>query len=207
LFIILDDINGLVEKVDFANWYKSFVDEVATHYKHFPVLIMLTGLPEKRDTLSTLQPSLMRIFRVVGIEKLSDEDVDGFLSQAFERANIKVEPEAMEVMVRFSSGLPLLMQEIGDAAFWEDDDNVIDEDDAVEGIFTAAEAVGKKYLDPQVYRAIRSERYRSILRKLGEDGVFSRSFKKKDVEINLTEPEKKVFHQGFSHYPMFQQYF
>lgn len=33
LFIVLDDINGLVEKVEFANWYKSFVDEVATHYK------------------------------------------------------------------------------------------------------------------------------------------------------------------------------
>lgn len=39
LFIALDDINGLAEKKEFANWYKSFVDEVATHYKDFPVLI------------------------------------------------------------------------------------------------------------------------------------------------------------------------
>jgi len=193
LFIALDDINGLVEKADFANWYKSFVDEVATHYEHFPVFIMLTGLPEKRDILSIRQPSLMRIFRVVDIEKLSDEEVEGFLSTAFEKVGTKVEPEAMELMVRFSSGLPLLMHEIGDATFWADDDTVIDKDDAFAGISNAAEAVGKKYLDPKVYRGIRSERYMSILRKLGETGPISQNFKKKDVEATLTESEKKVF--------------
>jgi len=194
LFIVLDDINGLVEKPEFANWYKSFVDEVATHYKHFPVFIMLTGLPEKRDILSTLQPSLMRIFRVVEIEKLSDEEVKNFFSTTFESAKIKVEPDAMELMVDYSSGLPLLMHEIGDATFWADEDSVIDEDDAVGGILNAAEAVGKKYLDPKVYRAIRSERYRSILRKLGGEYKFAETFKKKEVEANLTELEKKVFH-------------
>ncbi len=194
LFIALDDINGLVEKPEFANWYKSFVDEVATHYEDFPVFIMLTGLPEKRGILSTLQPSLMRIFRVVEIEKLSDEEVENFFSTTFESENIKVEPEAMEEMVLYSSGLPLLMHEIGDATFWIDKDSVIDEVDALDGILAAAEVVGKKYLDPKVYSAIRSERYRSILRKLGETWDFSGIFKKKEVEANLTEPEKKVFH-------------
>jgi len=193
LFIALDDINGLAGEMDFANWYKSFADEVATHYTDFPVFIMLTGLPEKRDKLSTLQPSLMRIFRVVDIEKLSDEEVEGFLSTAFEKVGTKVEPEAMELMVRFSSGLPLLMHEIGDATFWADDDTVINEGDAFAGISNAAEAVGKKYLDPKVYRGIRSERYMSILRKLGETGPISQNFKKKDVESTLTESEKKVF--------------
>lgn len=194
LFIALDDINGLVEKPEFGNWYKSFVDEVATHYENFPVFIMLTGLPEKRDILSSFQPSLMRIFRVVEIEKLSNEEVESFLSTAFEKADITVEPEAMKLMVQFSSGLPLLMHEIGDATFWADQDSEIDEDDAFKGIVSAADAVGKKYLDPKVYRAIRSERYRSILRKLGETWDFSGIFKKKEVEANLTGPEKGVFH-------------
>ena len=193
LFIVLDDINGLVEKEEFANWYKSFVDEVATHYKDFPVFIMLVGLPEKRDTLSDLQPSLMRIFRVVDIEKLSDEEVEHFLSQAFDKAGMKVELEAMEFMVRFSSGLPILMHEIGDATFWADADGVINEKDAIRGVLTAAENVGEKYLDPKVYRAIRSPRYRAILRKLGVVSL-SRNFKKSDVEARLNESEKKVFH-------------
>jgi len=193
LFIALDDINGLADKEEFANWYKSFVDEVATHYENFPVFIMLTGLPEKRDALATHQPSLMRIFRVTEIEKLSDEEIEDFLSAAFEKANIKVEPDAMDLMVTYSSGLPILMHEIGDATFWVDDDGVIDEDDAITGVLAAAEEVGKKYLDPKVYRAIRSKNYRSILKKLGE-GEISREFIKKDVEARLNESEKKVFH-------------
>ncbi len=193
LFIALDDINGLAEKAEFANWYKSFVDEVATHYKDFPVFIMLIGLPEKRDILSSLQPSLMRVFRVIEIEKLSDDEVRKFLVQAFKEPNIKVETEAMDLMVRFSSGLPLIMHEIGDAAFWTDADGVINEKDALQGILTAAEKVGEKYLDPKVYRAIRSPRYRSILRKLGKMPL-SRNFQKREVEALLNENEQKVFH-------------
>jgi len=193
LFIVLDDINGLVEKAEFANWYKSFSDEVATHYKEFPVFIMLIGLPEKRDVLSNLQPSLMRIFRVVGIDKLSDEEVERFLSQAFEKAGMKVYAEAMRPIVRYSSGLPLLMHEIGDATFWADTDGIIDKRDATQGIITAAGKVGEKYLDPKVYRAIRSQPYRSILRKLGETSI-TRNFRKKEVEARLNESEKRVFH-------------
>lgn len=193
LFIALDDVNGLVEKVEFANWYKSFVDEVATQYKDFPVFIMLIGLPEKRKIMSELQPSLMRIFRVVEIEKLSDNEVEQFLTQAFNTANVKVTPESMKPMAKFSSGLPILMHEIGDAAFWMDTNGVIDEKDAIQGILKAAEKVGEKYLDPKVYHAIRSPRYRSILRKLGEKPL-SRNFTKRDVEIKLNENEKKVFH-------------
>lgn len=192
LFIALDDINGLAGRVEFANWYKSFVDEAATHYKDFPVFIMLIGLPEKRDTLSNLQPSLMRIFRVVEIEKLADEEVRDFLSTAFQKAYMEVEPEAMDVMVHFSSGVPILMHEIGDATFWLDTDGIIDERDAIQGVMEAAGRVGKKYLDPKVYRALRSERYRSILRKLAQNNI-SRYFTKKNIEAKLNKKEKNVF--------------
>lgn len=193
LFLALDDVNGLVEKEEFANWYKSFADEVSTQYKDFPVFIMLIGLPEKREILSKHQPSLMRIFRVVKIEKLSDEEVENFLRRAFGEVNMKVEPASMRRMVLFSSGMPILMHEIGDATFWIDTDGVIDEKDSMEGILKAAEKVGEKYLDPKVYSAIRSPRYRSILRKLGEASL-SRHFAKGDVEKKLNENEKKVFH-------------
>jgi hypothetical protein len=154
---------------------------------------MLIGLPEKRDLLSKIQPSLMRIFRVIEIEKLSDNEVRQFLSQTFEKVNIRIETEAMDLMVRFSSGLPLMMHEIGDATFWTDTDGIIDEKDASQGILTAAVKVGEKYLDPRIYRAIRSPRYRSILRKLSKVPI-SRNFQKKDVEKRLNENEKKVFH-------------
>ncbi len=191
LFIALDDINGLSTTPDFANWYKSFVDEVATHYTYFPLFIMPIGLPEVRDALSEHQPSLMRIFRVVDINKLFDKEVETFFEEAFKNV-MKVKPEATEVMVKFSSGLPLLMHEIGDAIFWKDEDGIISEKDALGGILDAAERIGRKYLDPKVYRAIRSERYRSILRKL-ERAPISRNFKRREIEEKLNESEKRVF--------------
>lgn len=191
LFIVLDDINGISETPEFANWYKSFVDDVATHYTDFPAFIMPIGIPEIRDMLSEHQPSLMRIFRVVDIDKLSDKEVNEFFEKTFGKANIEVESEAMEIMTRFSSGLPIFMHEIGDAVFWSDDDGIISEDDASSGIIDAAERIGKKYLDPKIYRAIRSEQYRSILRRLGERPI--NRFLKSEIESKLNGKEKKVF--------------
>jgi hypothetical protein len=191
LFIALDDINGLADKKEFANWYKSFVDEVATKYDYLPLFIMLIGLPDKRDSLSRLQPSLMRIFRVVEIENLLDDEVRDFLSKAFSEANIEVSEQALGLMVQYSSGLPILMHEIGDATFWVDTDDYIDDQDAILGIIEAAERIGKKYLNPKVYNTLRSERYRAILRKLGD--LQSVYFTKKEIEEKLNKNEKKVF--------------
>jgi len=192
LFIVLDDINGIAEKPEFANWYKSFVDEVATHYKNFPVLIMLVGVPERRVVLSNMQPSLMRIFRVIEIEKLSDEEVKTFFDGAFGTVGVRVKRDAMNMMVKYSSGLPLIMQEIGDETLRVDRDDSIDLSDARIGIANAAETVGRKYLDPKVYKAIRSETYLAILRKIGYHFPF-RTFKKSDIAKKLDERERKVF--------------
>lgn len=192
LFIALDDINGLANKEEFANWYKSFVDKIATHYDDFPVFLILIGLPEIWDTLLLQQPSLMRIFRIVEIERLSDNEVREFFKRAFKKVKMEVEDEALRFMTTMSSGLPILMHEIGDEVFWNDEDGIIKKRDAILGVVAAAENIGKKYLDPKVYRAIRSKRYKSILRKLGQP--ISRSFTKKEIEKRLNESEKKVFH-------------
>jgi hypothetical protein len=44
-----------------------------------------------------------------------------------------------------------------------------------------------------LWQVIRSDRYISILRKLGADRI-PRVFKKKDIESRLTKEEKDVFH-------------
>ncbi len=189
LFLILDDINGLAESAEFANWYKSFVDQVATQFGPYPVAVMLIGLPEKRDSLAAAQPSLMRIFRVAHIDRLSDEEVSEFIEQAFNGAGIVVEPQALHFMVMFASGLPILMHEIGDAVFWEDEDGIIDDKDTWAGLFAAAQNVGNKYLDPTVYRALRSPRYLSILGKIaGPYGI-----KRSEVMAKLDIDERGVF--------------
>lgn len=191
LFIVLDDIDAISKTPEFANWYKSLVDRVATHSDFFPVCIMLIGLPEFRDNLSRNQPSLMRVFRVVEIEKLQDHEVRDFFERAFKKVEIQVDESALKLMVKYSSGIPTIMHEIGDAVFWADEDGIIKDDDALNGIVIAARNIGKKYLDPLVYRAIRSEKYKSILRKLSQSPETR--FKKAEIAAKLTPEEKKVF--------------
>ncbi len=192
VFIVLDDINGLAENDLFANWYKSVVDQIATQFGPYPALVMLSGLPERLDQLSVQQPSLMRVFRIVELERLSDEEVEDFFGKAFDEAGMVVNPDAMRLMLEYSSGLPVIMQEIGDATFWADSDGEVTRRDAVSGISGAAINVGRKYLDPSIYRAIRSDRYRAIIRKMSSDSIQP-TFTRQQIESRVSEEEFRVF--------------
>lgn len=193
ILIVLDDLDSLTTTSEFANWYKSFADEVATQGAPLPLLIMLVGLPSMMDSLAELQPSLMRIFRLIELDSLSNAEVTEFFKRALGNVNVDIDAGALDTLGSLSSGLPVIMQEIGDATYGVDEDNKIDHDDAISGIMVAAERIGKKYLQPQVYRALRSENYHSILRKLADrQSALSRTFTRKDVAAHLTNEENKV---------------
>jgi len=192
LIIILDDIDGLANEERFANWLKSLVDSVATQRYDFPVFFILCGLPERRHSLCKLQPSLRRVFRVVEVDRLTDDEVEHFLHDAFGSVNTEIKPDAMRLMVSFSSGLPALMHEIGDATYWVDTDGVVGMKDVFWGIKAAAQRVGRKELDRNFYNTIRSELYKAILRKLVTHPTIE-TFSKSELEMRLREDERKVF--------------
>jgi hypothetical protein len=191
IFIILDDINGLTHDPEFANWYKSFVDTVATTYiDDFPIFILLVGLPEKREALFAQNESFMRIFHVTEINRLKDTEITEFFKNTFSKLGITVEKEALNLMVGFSSGLPTMMHEIGDAVFWVDEDKKISQEDAIYGVYNAGENIGEKYLRPTIYGSrIRSKTYQSILKKIGDNKLAE--FSKEELESYLDPTEKK----------------
>ena len=193
VLIILDDINGLAESAPFANWYKSLVDTIATQYMPFPAMIVVSGLPEKRRQLADHQPSLLRIFRLVDLERLSDEEVRDFFANAFGEAGMSIEDDAMNEMVAYSSGLPIIMQEIGDATFWATLNGVVDHGDALAGVSIAAINIGRKYLNPNVYNALKSQRYQAIIRKISVDSIYETTFTRQQMASRLTSEELKVF--------------
>jgi type II secretory pathway predicted ATPase ExeA len=189
LMLVLDDLNGLADSSAFADWMKSFVDEVAIAPEPLPLLLVLVGLPERRTQLVEAQPSLARIFDLVEIKPLSRSETEGFFRQAFDSVNVAVQDDALNTLWHFSSGFPVFCHEIGDATFKADTDHVVDIGDARNGVRAAAEVIGRKYLRPQVYEAISSPRYRSILAKLaGEDPVLRR----KDLIAKLSPDERRV---------------
>ena len=191
ILLILDDINGLATSAQFANWLKSLVDEVSTSSKPLPLCILVVGLEERRQSLIGLQPSLARVFDLVDIRAWRDKETRSFYDNAFSKAGVRVDKEALRILTRYAGGLPVLAHEIGDAAFLADDDSRIDRHDAIQAVVSAAEVVGRKHLEPQVFSSIRSSRYRGILRKIARE-PFGETFTRAEVLEHLSKDETRV---------------
>ncbi|MFH0810199.1 MAG: ATP-binding protein [Pseudomonadota bacterium] len=193
LLLILDDINGLASSEDVANWLKSTVDEIATSEKETQLCILIVGLEGRRQELVARQPSLARVFDLIDIPTWSDDEVKQFYQSTFESASASVTDEGMGVLVRFTGGLPVLAHEIGDAVWREAQGPEITPDEVGDGILTAAEIVRSKLLEPQVFSAIRSGRYRSMLRKMIDpDKPLQMRFQRAQLAERLTDEEKRV---------------
>ena len=190
LLLILDDINGLATSTDFANWLKSMVDEISTSEQEMPLCILVVGLEERRRELISGQPSLARVFELIDISPWSDDETTEFYQNAFQSMNAKLAEKELSQLVRFTGGLPVLGHEIGDAVWRTAQSLNINAREVSQGISITAEIIGRKLLEPQIFSAIRSERYRSILRKIvGEPQMY---FRRAELVENLTEKEIKV---------------
>ena len=191
LLLILDDINGLANSTDFANWLKSIVDEVATSQQTTRLCFLVVGLEERRQELIRNQPSLARVFDLVDIAPWSDDEVAQFYRRSFAQENAMLPAGGLEYLVRNTGGLPVLAHEIGDAVWHAARTPTIAHDEIVEGVYQAAEIIGRKLLEPQVFRAIQSDRYRSILRKMAGESLRM-SFHRGDLAARLEEEERRV---------------
>ena len=194
IFLIIDDINGLSESGDFANWYKRLVDimEFDEEYKIL-IYFLLASYPQKFQRLVNQDESFARIFHYDDMDYLSNEEVKEFFIDTFKTVGMICEEDALEIMITFSSGLPLMMQEIGEAVFWETDGKIVTKSHALTGVIEAGKLIGARQIKPVMDKSIRSENYESILLKLGEHSVDY--FKKSDFEPKLTQAERNVFHK------------
>ncbi|MCD6472985.1 ATP-binding protein [Candidatus Aerophobetes bacterium] len=192
IILVLDDLNGITGVSEFAQFLKSFVDELATSRDSLPLFLILVGIPERREELIKHQPSVARIFDIIDLSPMNKDESKEFFNKMFGKRNISVTSKALSLMVRFSGGFPMLMHEVGDAVFWVDKDNCIDEGDTMNGIIEAAGIVGRKYLDPQVYQVLKSKTYHSTLRKMGKLPI-GESFQRKEILKEVSEKEQKAF--------------
>lgn len=166
LLLVLDDINGIAASADFANWLKSLIDELATSFAGTRLCLLLVGLEARRQSLIERQPSLARVFDLIHLSAWGGDEAAEFFRQAFDTVGITVEDAALAHLVQWAEGFPVLAHEIGDATFHHTSGGVVTLRDAQEGVREAAEVVGRKHLEPRLFAAIRSEKYRSIFHKL-----------------------------------------
>ena len=178
LLLILDDINGLATSEDFANWLKSMVDEIATSGQEMPLCILVVGLEERRQELIAGQPSLDRVFELINISPWSSKETAEFYQNTFQSMDASIDQAELDRLVFYTGGLPVLAHEIGDAVWRTAQSLNINRKEITQGISIAANIIGQKLLEPQIFSAIQSEKYRSILRKIaaGEPNInFTRA--------------------------------
>ncbi len=190
IVLILDEINGITSNDKFAHFIKGLVDENALSSEPLPLLLMLCGVEERRREMIEKHRPIERIFEVAEMSPMGEGEVREFFEKAFGSEDMKIDEAALSTMVRYSGGYPKLMHIIGDAAFWIDRDGIVDKDDANSAVVAAAEDVGRKFVDQQVYQALRSNDYRSILKKLGT-AQFDLVFHKSQIATGLTEGQSK----------------
>jgi len=121
---------------------------------------------------------------------MNESEMKDFFSRTFGSVRIRVSDEALPLLCRYSAGFPKIMHVVGDNIFWIDEDGIVDKSDAVRGIVDAAGDIGRKFVDQQVYNALRSKDYHSILAKISKEKL-DLAFRKCDIEKGLSENEKK----------------
>lgn len=110
IFLIIDDINGLSNSTKFPNWYKQFTDTLEANLNYnIPLYVLLVSYPEKFGALVRNEPTFGRIFHYEQITKLNDNKVREFFVNSFNKLNMTCNQDALNLMVRFSNGLPLMM--------------------------------------------------------------------------------------------------
>lgn len=192
IFLILDELNGIVKNSDFAYFIKNLVDENALSKTPLPLMLMLCGIDDRRKDMILRHQPIDRIFELIKIEPLTQGEMEDFFKKSFDSVGCTITEDALGLLCHYSEGFPKAMHIIGNNVFWIDKDNMIDQNDAVDGILASATEIGQQFIDEQVYKAIRSEDYMNILSKLTKDN-FSESFNKSEFEGELSDPEKKKF--------------
>lgn len=192
ILLIFDEINGITKNPDFSLFIKTIIDSNAISSKNIPLALILCGTEERRVEMVKCHQPVERIFEIVDINRMSNDEAKEFFIKTFNSVNISIDEDALELMCHYSSGFPKIMHIIGDSIFWSDSDNKISFADAQIGIIKAAEEIGRKFVNDQVLKALHSKEYKSILDKVVESPELG--FKKAEIEKKLSPSERKKFH-------------
>jgi hypothetical protein len=188
IVLILDEINGIAGNPLFAHLIKDLVETNAAARNPLPLLLLICGTEEKRHELIHHHPPVGRICDVVQVGPMEPKETRQFFRQAFRSVGVTVDEAALDEWVYYSGGLPKIMHEIGNAAYYLTDADRIDKLTALEAVEEAADEVGKKYVEPEVVKAIRSKTFQAILEKLA--ALDADEFTRDELAATLADEEK-----------------
>ena len=197
IFLIFDEVNGIAGDAAFAHFIKTLIDENALASEKTPLLLMLCGTERVRHQIIANHQPVERIFKIAEMSPLKKEELVEFFEKAFSSVGVTTKRPILDLLAMYSGGLPKLAHIIGDEVYYSDVDGEIDPHDTITGLLRAAEEVGRKFIDPKVYDAIKSDSYKKILQTLVAEG-FRGVFRKEALASKL-DPEDRRKLDNFLH--------
>lgn len=161
------------------------------------VLIGMTGQPGLVAKLKASHESSSRIFSILTLKPLSDEENKAVVRSGLNKANLVnaqktiIDDDALNLISQLSEGYPHFLQEFAYKAFAKDIDYRICEDDVKDGAFGvngALNQLGHKYFNELYFTQIGSDEYRRVLQAMARfsDSWVNRTKIKGVIEIKDT---------------------
>jgi hypothetical protein len=178
VFVVIDEADAAKEEAGLGQFLKLFTERLARR-DCSRVLLGLAGLPSTITKLRESHESSPRLFEVLRLEPLAQEErkrvVRRGLKEAAEKNGFetRISDDAMDLIADLSEGYPHFVQQFAFSAFAEDDDGVIDAEDVRRGAYKengALQQLGHKYFSEMYHAKISSEEYRRVLGAMAKGG-------------------------------------
>ncbi len=171
IFIIIDEADAPPVEAGLGEFLKTFTERLTKRGCN-KVLVGLAGLPTLLGKLRASHESSPRIFSILTLEPLENEERMDVVRRGLEIANERnadqtsISNDALQLLAELSEGYPHFVQQFSYSSFEANDDYAIDVADVLQGSYGdrgAIEQLGNKYFNEMYYGKISSDDYRKVL--------------------------------------------
>ena len=196
ILLLIDEADRPSEKASLGEIVKLLTEKLSRRGCD-QVLIGMTGQPGLITKLKASHESSSRIFSILTLKPLSDDENKSVVLSGLRRSNeinqekTSIDDKALELISQLSEGYPHFLQEFAFKSFEKDIDFHISDFDVKEaafGINGALNQLGHKYFNELYFSQIGSDEYRRVLQAMAQfsDSWVNRELIKKEITIKDT---------------------
>lgn len=178
ILILIDEADNGSKGLHLGSFFKLLTERLQRRSCN-RVMFGLAGLPELHKVMHESHPSSLRIFDELVLERLSPNEVNQVIDLCLREANQSgdtsptiIADDGRALLVDYSEGYPHFIQQFGYSAFAVNSDNIISQEDVIQGALGpqgALEQIGDRYYRNDFYNKIQKESYRKVLRIMAEN--------------------------------------
>jgi len=196
ILILIDEADRPGEKASLGEIVKLLTEKLSKRGCD-QVVIGMTGQPGLIAKLKASHESSSRIFSVLTLKPLSDDENKAVVLSGLKKANqvnteqTTIDDDALELISQLSEGYPHFLQEFAFKSFEKDVDYRICTEDVKEGAFGpngALNQLGHKYFNELYFTKIGSNEYKRVLQAMAQfsDSWVNREKIKNEITIKDT---------------------